>query len=106
MPSARELKTLGFTSPVTPSLHEPVPTHRPPPALLYKQGNLQFHVERLLKRLRHKGHYQYLVKWREYHESENSWEFEAPLRQDCPFTVDVFERRAAGQLAPQGASDQ
>ena len=106
VPSAREKKTLGVASPLTPSLHEPVPTHRPPPALLDEKGNLQFHVERLLKRRRHKGQYQYLVKWRGYPESENSWEFEVPLRQDCPYAVDVFERRAEGQHAPQRVSDQ
>ena len=58
---ARERKTRGVASPLTPSLHEPVPTHRPPGALLDEQGNLQFHVERILKRRRHKGQYQYLV---------------------------------------------
>ena len=54
VPSARAKKTFGVASPLTPSLHEPVPTHRPPPALLDEQGNLQFHVERLLKRRRPK----------------------------------------------------
>ena len=56
VPSAREQKTIGVFSPLTPRLHEPVPTHRPPPELLDEQGNLQqFHVERLLKQRRHKG---------------------------------------------------
>ena len=61
-----------------------LPRFRPPPALLDKHGNLQFHVEKLLKRRRHKGQHQYLVKWLGYPASENSWEFEASLRQDCP----------------------
>ena len=39
------------------------------------------------------GSYQYLVKWRVYPDSENSWEFEIPLRQNCPYAVDVFEHR-------------
>ena len=52
--SAREQNTLGVASPLTVSLHEHVPTHRPPLMLLDEQGNLQFHVERLLKRRRHK----------------------------------------------------
>ena len=106
VPSAVERKTLRVASPLTPSLHEPVPTHRPPPELLDEQGNLQqFHVERLLKRRRHKGQYQYLVKWRGYPKSKNSW-FEVPLRQDCPYAVDIFDRRAEGQLASQRASHQ
>ena len=71
-------------SPLAPSLHEPVPPHGPPPPLLDEQWNLQFYVERLLKRIRHKNQYQYLVKWRGYPESENSWEFKVPLRQNFP----------------------
>jgi hypothetical protein len=73
------------------------PVHRPPPTLLDEQGNRQFHVERLLQRRRRKGQYQYLVKWRGYPDSENSWEFETPLRQDCPYAVDVFEHRDQGR---------
>jgi hypothetical protein len=55
---------------------------RAPPALLDEQGNRHFHVERILRRRRRQGHNQYLVKWRGYPHSENSWEFEVPLRQD------------------------
>ena len=52
-----------------PSLREPVsrgpPTvHRPPPTLLDEHENLHFRVERILKRRRRHGQYQYLVKWR------------------------------------------
>ena len=63
---ARERKTREGTSAMTLDLYEPVPTHRPPPALLEEQGNLQVRVERLLKRLRPKVPYQYLVKWYTY----------------------------------------
>ena len=77
---------------------------RPPPTLLDEQGNQQFHVEKILQRRRRSGQYQYLVKWRGYPESENSWEFEILLRQDCPYAVDVFERRAQGQIGTQDAS--
>jgi len=65
---------------------------RPPAALLDEQGDLHYHVERLLARRRCQGQYQYLVKWRGYPHSENSWEFEVPLRQDCPDVVDAFDR--------------
>jgi hypothetical protein len=65
---------------------------RPPVALLDEQGDLHYHVERLLARRRCQGQYQYLVKWRGYPHSENSWEFEVPLRQDCPDVVDAFDR--------------
>jgi hypothetical protein len=64
---------------------------RPPAALLDEQGGVHYHVERLLARRRCKGQYQYLVKWRGYPHSENSWEFEVPLRQDCPDVVDAFD---------------
>eukprot|EP00644_Phytophthora_capsici_P010100 jgi/Phyca11/120521/e_gw1.41.347.1 len=56
---------------------------RPPPALLDEHGDLHYHVERLMARRRRQGHNQYLVKWRGYPHSQNSWEFEVPLRQDC-----------------------
>ena len=106
VPSAREQKTLGVVSPPTTSLHESVPTHRPPPALLDKQGSLHFHVERLLKRLRHKGQYQYLVKCCGYPVSKNLWEFEVPLQQDFPYAVEVLSVALRVSLHPQRASHQ
>ena len=72
--------------------------------LLDEQGNVQFHVEKLLQKRRRHGQNQYLVKWRGYPEAYNSWEFEVPLRQDCPYAVDVFERGVQGQLATLDAS--
>jgi hypothetical protein len=66
---------------------------RAAPALLDEQGNRHFHVERILKRRRRQGHNQYLLKWRVYPHSGNSWEFEVPLRQDCPDVVDAFDHR-------------
>ncbi|GMG18118.1 unnamed protein product [Phytophthora fragariaefolia] len=65
---------------------------RPPPALLDEPGNRHFHVERILAKRRCRGHYQYLVNWRGYPHSENSWEFEVPLRQDCPGVVNAFDQ--------------
>ena len=98
--SARERKTREVASPLTPSLHEPVPTQRPPPASLDEQGNLQFHVKKLLNRRHHKGQCRYLVKWRGYPESKNSWEFEVPLRQDYPYAVDVLSIALRVNLHP------
>ena len=91
------------------SLEEPnpralAPIHRPPPVLIDEQGNVRFHVERILQERRRHGHNQYLVQWRGYPEVYNSWEFEVPLRQDCPFAVDVYERRVKGQLVSPDAS--
>ena len=91
-------------SPREPNPRALAPIHRPPPVLLDEQGNVQFHVEKLLQKRRRHGQNQYLVKWRGYPEAYNSWEFEVPLRQDCPYAVDVFERRAQGQLATLDAS--
>ncbi|GMF45048.1 unnamed protein product [Phytophthora fragariaefolia] len=66
---------------------------RPPPALLGEQGSLHYHVECILAKSRCRGHNQYLVKWRGYPNSENSWVFEVPLRQDCPDVVAAFDRK-------------
>ncbi|ETO99762.1 hypothetical protein F441_22818, partial [Phytophthora nicotianae CJ01A1] len=64
---------------------------RPPPALLNGRGEPHYHVERLVARRRHRGRTQYLVKWRGYPHSQNSWEFELPLREDCPDVVDAYD---------------
>ncbi|GMF57399.1 unnamed protein product [Phytophthora fragariaefolia] len=64
----------------------------PPPGLLDEQGNHHYHVERILARRRCHGQNQYLVMWRGYPHSENSWEFEVPLRLDCPDVVDAFDQ--------------
>ncbi|CEG41377.1 Heterochromatin-associated protein HP1 and related CHROMO domain proteins [Plasmopara halstedii] len=67
--------------------------HSPPPTLPVDISAGYYHVERLVRRGRHQGQIQYLEKWREYLNSENSWEFEAPLRQDCPDAVDAFDQK-------------
>ena len=98
-PRSRGDRSLRDAAPqVRPSVY------RPPPTLLDEQGNRHFHVERLLKRRRRQGQYQYLVKWRGYPESENSWEFEVPLGQDCPYALDVFEHRGKGHPVTEVAS--
>ena len=68
--------------------------------------NRQFDVERVLGRRRRQDQYQCLVKWKGNPESENSWEFEVPLRQDCPYAVDVYEQLAQGQRPTQNTSHQ
>ncbi|CAH0481207.1 unnamed protein product [Peronospora belbahrii] len=66
--------------------------HRPPQTLIDEHNHQQFHVESLLDRCRHLCHTQYLVKWRGYPLSYDSWEYEVPLRQDCPDAVDDFDQ--------------
>ena len=78
--------------------------HWPPPALLDEYGNIQFYVERFLQLLRLYGQYQYLVKYGGMPESENSREYEIPLRQNCPYAVDVFEYRDQGHLETDAVS--
>ncbi|KAE9166347.1 hypothetical protein PF005_g29231 [Phytophthora fragariae] len=48
-------------------------------------------VQRLLKRRGRSGQYQYLVKWRGYPSSRNSWEPGARLEEDCADLVVSFE---------------
>jgi hypothetical protein len=98
-PRVRQSQDLAVPEATQPSLEEnSTPSgrsraqHRPPAALLDEQGDLHYHVERLLARRRCQGQNQYLVKWRGYPHSQNSWEFEVPLRQDCPDVVDAFDR--------------
>ncbi|OWZ08829.1 hypothetical protein PHMEG_00018570, partial [Phytophthora megakarya] len=72
--------------------HEGPVAARPPPVLLDEHGELHYHVERLMARRHRPGHNQYLITWRGYPHSQNSWEFEVPLRQDCPDVVDAYDR--------------
>ncbi|GMF43507.1 unnamed protein product [Phytophthora fragariaefolia] len=64
---------------------------RAPPPLLGNEGVLYYHVEKLLKRRGRSGQYQYLVKWRGYPSSQNSWEPRARLEEDCADLVAAFE---------------
>ncbi|KAE9182864.1 hypothetical protein PF004_g24118 [Phytophthora fragariae] len=68
------------------------PPLRAPPPLLGNEGVLYYHVEKLLKRRGCSGQYQYLVKWRGYPSSRNSWEPGARLEEDCADLVAAFER--------------
>ncbi|CEG50067.1 hypothetical protein F444_21326 [Plasmopara halstedii] len=78
--------------------HESLDGSRPgrqclPLTLLDDNGDVHYHVERLVRRRRHQGQTQYLVKWRGYPDSENLLEFETPLQQDCPDAVDAFDQK-------------
>ncbi|KAE9193147.1 hypothetical protein PF005_g18194 [Phytophthora fragariae] len=64
---------------------------RAPPPLLGNEGVLYYHVEKLLKRRGRSGQYQYLVMWRGYPSSRNSWEPGARLEEDCADLVASFE---------------
>ncbi|KAE9010596.1 hypothetical protein PR001_g16129, partial [Phytophthora rubi] len=68
----------------------PLPPRAPPP-LLGNEGVIYYHVEKLLKRRGCSGQYQYLVKWRGYPSSRNSWEPGARLEEDCADLVAAFE---------------
>ncbi|KAE8914445.1 hypothetical protein PF005_g2540 [Phytophthora fragariae] len=68
------------------------PPLRAPPPLLGNEVVLYYHVEKLLKRRGRSGQYQYLVKWRGYPSSRNSWEPGARLEEDCADLVAAFER--------------
>ncbi|KAG3119489.1 hypothetical protein PI124_g1221 [Phytophthora idaei] len=64
---------------------------RPPPALFDERGDLYYPVGRLVARRSRQCPTQYLVKWRSYHHSQSSWEFEVPLREDCVGVVDAYD---------------
>ncbi|POM76159.1 Pol protein [Phytophthora palmivora] len=62
---------------------------RAPPALLDRNGELHYHVERVVQERRRSGKRQLLVKWRSYPSPQNSWEPEDRLRVDCPKAVEI-----------------
>ncbi|POM69669.1 Pol protein [Phytophthora palmivora] len=66
---------------------------RAPPALLDRNGELHYHVERVVQERRRSGKRQLLVKWREYPSSQNSWEPEDRLRVDCPKAVEIWDQQ-------------
>ena len=74
------------------------------PTLLDEHRNLQFCVKKILRKHRSRVQNQNLVQWGGYPGSWNSWEFELPLPQNCPYAVEVYERRVQGQLAIADAS--
>ncbi|GMF50646.1 unnamed protein product [Phytophthora fragariaefolia] len=66
---------------------------RPSPALLEWNGDLHYHVERVLQERRVHGKRQPLVKWRRYPASQNSWEPEDQLRVDCPKAFAIWDQK-------------
>ncbi|POM78410.1 Putative retroelement [Phytophthora palmivora] len=50
------------------------PVRRTAPVLFDDQGHRIYVIAALLKKRRHRGHIQYLVKWADLPDSENSWE--------------------------------
>jgi len=70
---------------------------RPPPALLDPQGRKHYLVEALVQKRLRRGMRQFLVKWRGYPHSQNSWEPESVLREDCPDLVRAFDSARASR---------
>ncbi|POM71432.1 Pol protein [Phytophthora palmivora] len=70
---------------------------RAPPALLDRNGELHYHVERVVQERRRSGKRQLLVKWRGYPSSQNSWEPEDRLRVDYPKAVEIWDQQQPGR---------
>ncbi|ETO81269.1 hypothetical protein F444_04393 [Phytophthora nicotianae P1976] len=66
---------------------------RAPLPLLDWNGEVHYHVERVLQERRLSGKRQLLVKWRGYAHSENSWEPIERLQADCPKAVAIWEQK-------------
>ncbi|POM71868.1 LOW QUALITY PROTEIN: Pol protein [Phytophthora palmivora] len=69
---------------------------RAPPALLDRNGELHYHVERVVQERRRSGKRQLLVKWRGYPSPQNSWEPEDRLRVDYPKAVEIWDLQQLG----------
>ena len=64
---------------------------RPPPDLV--DGQQEYEVEAILTHQRYRGKYQYLVKWKGYDSSENTWEPEQNLTNMEELLNDYKRRR-------------
>jgi hypothetical protein len=51
----------------------------------------KFIVESILDKRKEKGRIQYLVKWKGYHDSHNSWESRVKLIEDVPEVIRLYE---------------
>ncbi len=58
--------------------------------------NKEYQVENILKKQMISEKTHYLVKWKEYNTSENTWELKENLL-NCARTLQQFERGAWGQ---------
>jgi hypothetical protein len=65
---------------------------RPPPAVI-QDGVPQWEVEHIEDSRLYRGKLQYLVKWKGYPKSEQTWEPEANMREDAPLAVRRFHRQ-------------
>ncbi|GMF49667.1 unnamed protein product [Phytophthora fragariaefolia] len=93
-PDAQSLRQAGHhhAGPASDAERLDQPPHRAPPPLLGTGGVPYFHVEKILRRRRRSGNYQYLVKWRGYPDSDSSWEPGSRLEEDCADLVAAFEQ--------------
>ncbi|KAG4054269.1 hypothetical protein PC123_g10625 [Phytophthora cactorum] len=64
---------------------------QPPPAVLDERGDIHISRGTPCGAASSPGRTQYLVKWRGYPFSQNSWELEVPLREDCPNVVYAYD---------------
>lgn len=65
----------------------------PPPPAIIVQDQPEYEVEAILKSRKYKGKSQYLVKWKGYHDEENTWEPEANLKNSKLLLQDFKEKQ-------------
>ncbi|POM75505.1 Hypothetical protein PHPALM_7384 [Phytophthora palmivora] len=86
-PSGKNLGKNNTHKPIgtsNPAAHKRASDQIAPPAPLDRNGELHYHVERVVQERRRSGKRQLLVKWRGYPSSQNSWEPKARLRVSRP----------------------
>ncbi|POM73339.1 Pol protein [Phytophthora palmivora] len=66
---------------------------RAPPALLDRNVELHYRVERVVQERRRSGKRQRFVKRRGYSSLQNSWEPESRIRVDCPKGVEIWDQK-------------
>ena len=66
----------------------------PPPPVAFPDGDVEYEVDYILRSRKRRGRTQYLVKWKGYDDSENSWLAHKDL-EHAPEALDAFLRRAS-----------